>query len=69
MAIIEACGSWDIVFQSTSYVLCQNMSSTNQKIDLTDELKLINIWGRFAVLHYTPGIDQVLDHLISILQH
>ena len=57
MAIIEAFGSWGIIYGSTSYVLCQNISSTKQKIDLTDELKLINIWGWFAVLHYTPGIE------------
>ena len=48
--------------------LRQNMSSTKQQIDLSDELKLVNIWGWFAVLHYTQGIGQLLDHLISILQ-
>ena len=48
--------------------LRQNMSSTKQQIDLSDELKLVNIWGWFAVLHYTKGIEQVLDHLISKIQ-
>ena len=57
MGIIEAFGSWGIIYESTSYVLCQNISLSKQKIDLTDELKLINIWGRLAVLHYTPDIE------------
>ena len=47
--------------------LCQNMSSAKQKIDLIDELKLVNIWGCSADLHYTQGIEQVLDHLIYII--
>ena len=48
--------------------LRQNTSSTKQQIDLSDELKLVNIWGLFAVLYYTQGIKQVLDHLISSIQ-
>ena len=68
MGIIETCESWDGAHGSTFYVLCQNMSSTKQQIDLSDELKLVNIWGLFAVLYYTQGIKQVLDHLISSIQ-
>ena len=48
--------------------LHQIVSSTKQQIDLSDELKLVNIWGLFAVLYYTQGIEQVLDHLISSIQ-
>ena len=47
--------------------LRQNMTSTKEQIDLSDELKLVNIWGWFSVLHYTQDIVQVLDHLIPII--
>ena len=50
-------------------VLRQNMSSTKQQIDLSDELKLVNIWGCSADLHYTQGIEQVLDHLILLFSN
>ena len=48
--------------------LSQNMSSIKQQIDLSDDLKLVNIWGQFAMLYYTQGIDQVLEHLTSGIQ-
>ena len=50
MGIIKTCRCYDAVRKSTSCIFMSKMSQIRLKVDVLDELKLVNIYHRFAML-------------------